>query len=96
MSHNDGNAVAFARKNQIKRPIGRGLLIAFLVMLVISSVIVFVLFRWHFSRSLYAQFNSKLTGAITYIENNTDADDLKQCLKTGVTSEKSSGRSSSG
>ena len=88
MSYNDGNAVAFARKNQIKRPIGRGLLIAFLVMLVISSVIVFVLFRWHFSRSLYAQFNSKLTGAITYIENNTDADDLKQCLKTGVTSEK--------
>lgn len=88
MQHNDGNSVGSERKNQIERPIGKGLIIAFLIMLIISSMIVFVLFHWHFSRSLYAQFNSKLTGAITYIENNTDADDLKNCLETGVPSEK--------
>ena len=75
-------------KNRIKNPIGRGLLIAIVVMLAVSSTIVFVLFRWHFSLSLYAQFDSRLTSVITYIEHHADADDLKNCIETGEHSEK--------
>jgi len=88
MKHDDKTSAGSTRTNHIKRPIGRGLLIAILAMILISGTLIFVLFRWHFSRSLYAQFDSKLTSAITYIEHNIDADDMKQCLETGKPSEK--------
>lgn len=88
MKHS-GNISAENKKNdRIKNPIGRGLFIAIVVMLLVSSSIVFVLFRWHFSQSLYAQFDSRLTSVITYIENHSDADDLKRCVETGEHSEK--------
>lgn len=88
MKHDDKTTVGSAHKNHIKRPMWRGLLIAMVAMILFSSSLVAVLLRWHFSRSLYEQFDSKLTSAITYIEHNIDADDMKQCLETGKTSEK--------
>lgn len=60
------------------------MIVMFAVLCVIMSVIASVFF----SRSLYAQFDAKLIGVITYIENNIDTEDMKTCLKTGVPSEK--------
>ena len=88
MDQNGSVPLAPARKNHIKHPMWRGLLIAILAMILISGALVALLLRWHFSRSLYEQFDSKISSAITYIEHNIDADDMKQCLETGVTSEK--------
>ena len=77
-----------ARERTVKKPIGRSLLFTMLVMFAILCALIFFVLRWLFSEALYDQFDSKLTGAVTYIENNTDADDLKTCLETGKTSEK--------
>lgn len=77
-----------ARERTVKKPIGRSLLITMLVMFAILCGLVFFVLRWLFSEALYDQFDSKLTGAVTYIENNVDADELKVCLETGKTSEK--------
>ena len=88
MEQNDKRTLPSESKNHIKRPMWRGLLIAIVAMILISGSLVAVLLRWHFSKSLYEQFDSKLSSAITYIEHNIDADDMKQCLQTGVPSEK--------
>lgn len=88
MEQNGSVPLSPARKNHIKHPMWRGLLIAILAMILISGALVALLLRWHFSKSLYEQFDSKISSAITYIEHNIDADDMKQCLETGVPSEK--------
>lgn len=88
MKDSGGVSTENKKEYRIRRPIGRGLLVAIAIMLVVSSVIVFALFRWHFTESLYEQFNLKLTSIITYIENNTDADDLRNCIETGEHSKK--------
>ncbi|MBO4217601.1 MAG: diguanylate cyclase [Clostridia bacterium] len=77
-----------ARERTVKKPIGRSLLITMLVMFAILCGLIFFVLRWLFSAALYDQFDSKLTGVVTYIENNVDADDLKVCLETGKPSEK--------
>ncbi|MBQ7700404.1 MAG: diguanylate cyclase [Clostridia bacterium] len=76
------------QKRHVKSPIRKSLLIMMIVMFAVLCVIMSVIASVFFSRSLYAQFDAKLIGVITYIENNIDADDMKTCLKTGVPSEK--------
>lgn len=40
------------------------------------------------SRPLYARYNDFLSDILLYVEHNTDADDLRECIRTGVPSEK--------
>lgn len=81
------NTNQIKEKGHVKAPIRRSLLLLMGVMFAILCVLVFILSYKFFPSALYAQFNSKLSGIITYIESNIDADDMKQCLATGETSE---------
>ena len=76
------------QSGHIKLPIRRSLLFMMVIMFVVLCVLIFILSSVFFRKELYSQFDSKLTGVITYIENNIDADDLKTCLETGEHSEK--------
>ena len=41
---------------------------------------------FQFSAALYRQYNDKLTGVLTYVDRQVDADDLRRCVETGVSS----------
>ena len=60
-----------------------GVLVLFVLGVVISAVVYGVMHRL-----LYDQYNDKLTQVATYVANNTDADDLAQCIATGQSSAK--------
>ena len=72
----------------VKNPIQRSLLIIVIVFMVLLSVSLALFAYRMFSQSLYADYNTRLTGVIELIEDVVDADDLEECLKTGVDSEK--------
>ncbi len=76
------------KAKRVKRPIRRSLLIVMISMFAVLCILLSIIASVFFSKALYAQFDSKLTGVITYVENNIDADDLKTCIDTGVTSAK--------
>jgi len=69
-----------------KRPIRRTLLVGcilFLVLLgLLFSCVTLILSR----RTLYRQYDTRLRHVVEYVEKNTDADDLRECIRTGVSS----------
>ena len=72
----------------VKWPIRGSLLIIMIGMFGVLCVLIYFLSSVFFSSALYAQYDSKLTGVVTYIEHNVDADDMKTCIQTGQHSEK--------
>ena len=76
------------QKRHVKLPIRRSLLLMMIIMFAVLCVLIFIVSRVYFEKNLYVQFDSKLAGVITYVENNIDADDMKKCLQTGEPSEK--------
>ncbi len=75
-------------ERRIKRPIRRTLFIRIGVLAVLlSALFSFISYRT-MSKTLYDNYNDKLTEVMTYIANNMDADDLEKCVETGVMSEK--------
>ena len=75
-------------KRHVKLPIRRSLLSIMVIMLAVLCVLIFIISYKAFPGALYAQFDSKLSGVISYIEHNIDADDMKTCIRTGERSAK--------
>lgn len=72
----------------VKRPIRRSVLIGGFGLLVLLCTLLSALSYLVFSTALYDRCDSKLANVITYVENNTDADDLALCVQTGEHSQK--------
>lgn len=72
------------KKKSIQRSLIFGSLACMLVLCLCLSVSAYFLF----SSALYARHRDTLAHVLTHVENQTDADDLRECLKTGVPSEK--------
>ncbi|MBR2699233.1 MAG: hypothetical protein IKE76_11640 [Clostridia bacterium] len=41
----------------------------------------------NYKRILYSEYESRITDILRYIEADIDADDLAECIRTGVESE---------
>ena len=74
--------------NVNKRPIKRALLFRCLVFILLLCILFVILSYFRFSKRLYLDYDSRLENVVDYVERHTDADDLRECIRTGVTSEK--------
>ncbi|MBQ7671208.1 MAG: PAS domain-containing protein [Clostridia bacterium] len=72
----------------VKRPIQRTVLLRGGLLMLLLCILFLGVSYYTFSRTLYRNFNDKLDTVITYVENQADPDDLANCVKTGVKSEK--------
>lgn len=88
MVENTGQKQGASGGSSVKRPIKRVLLIGGSALLLSLCVLLSVSSYLVFSSTLYAECDSKLDNVITYVENNTDADDLGRCVQTGKASAK--------
>ncbi|MBR6917700.1 MAG: GGDEF domain-containing protein, partial [Clostridia bacterium] len=75
-------------ESTIKKPIRRELLIKSMLILLIIGVLTSVLSYFFVSSALYKRYDSQLNNVLTYVDSMADADDLRECLESGVTSEK--------
>lgn len=76
------------KKERVKKPINRELIIRIIILLVVLSVIFTIVSSLIFSKNLLANTNSEIVNVIRYVENQIDVDDLDTCIKTGETSSK--------
>ena len=72
----------------VKRPIRRSLIVMLISMFAVIVILVTIVACVFFPNVLYDQFDEKITGVVDFIEAVIDADDMDQCIKTGVQSEK--------
>lgn len=73
-------------QRHIKRPIRRTLLIYSIIFLLLLSCAITMLCYYAFSKALYSTYNNDIKHVITYVENNIDSDDLRECLEKRETS----------
>ncbi len=71
-----------------KNPINRSILFGCMVFIMILSLLLSIYTHLAFSNALYAQYQARLRDVITYAEGCVDVDDLYECVRTGVSSEK--------
>lgn len=55
---------------------------------VVLSMILVLVTYFFYSNSLFKLYRSKISSVLTHVEKNIDADDLRECVRTGQTSEK--------
>lgn len=70
-------------KNILKRSI----LIETILFIVLLSAVLTVVHFQNYKRILYSEYESRITDILRYIEADIDADDLAECIRTGVESE---------
>ena len=73
---------------KIRKPIRKTFFVYSIIFMLVLSILVAIASYFVLSRNSYNNFQEKIGSAVTYIENNADADDLSECLKTKTTSEK--------
>jgi len=71
-----------------KSPINRSILIGCGALTVVLSLMLSLYTRMAFSNALYDQYGARLRDVVTAMEHCTDADDLRECIQTGVSSPK--------
>jgi len=71
-----------------KSPINRSILIGCGALIVVLSLMLSLYTRMAFSNALYDQYGARLRDVVTAVEHCTDADDLRTCIETGVSSPK--------
>lgn len=71
-----------------KKPIRRSLVIGCIAFIAALCVVLMFTSYLQTSKLLYKQYDQQLAHALHYVERITDADDLEECMETGVASEK--------
>ena len=69
-----------------KKPIQRSLLIGCVMFILFLCTALSLQSYCLFSAALYERYNDRLENILTYVESNTDAEDLAVCIESGVTS----------
>ena len=72
------------RKN--KSPINRSILIGCAGLIIVLGLLLSLQTRAMFSRALYDQYKTRLREVVTAVENCVDADDLRECIRSGTSS----------
>ena len=71
-----------------RRPIQRVILTGCILFIFAMVILFSIQAQYSIHKALYERYDAKLTEVLTFIESQTDNDDLMECLKTGVHSEK--------
>ncbi len=71
-----------------KSPINRSILIGCSALILVLSLLLSLQTYRSVSNAMYEQYNARLRDVATSVTHLTDADDLQQCLQTGVSSPK--------
>ncbi len=71
-----------------KSPISRSILIGCGGMIVVLSLLLSIQTRVAFTNALYDQYEARLRDVVTAVERSTDAEDLRECIRTGTSSPK--------
>lgn len=72
----------------VKRPMQRALIIGCMAFLLLLSGVMSVLSYRTFSSWFYQRYNSELAHVVKNVRDAVDVDDLQQCVRTGVPSQK--------
>ncbi len=70
-------------RKTIQKSVTVGCILSVLLLCVLLSVPCYLLF----SSALYRQYDARLGNVLSYVEHRTDADDLRQCIRSGQPSE---------
>ena len=73
--------------NEIRRPLKRSLLCGILLFVFVLCIVLIGAQYFTLRRSLYHQYESRISGILNYAESRIDADDLAECIRTGYESE---------
>jgi len=68
----------------IKRPIKRSLIIGSIIFALVLCLALGVISYSDYSQILYEQYQESITNLLNYAESHIDAEDLKECIDTGV------------
>lgn len=71
-----------------KSPINRSILIGCGALIIVLSLLLSLETRAAFTNALYDQYETRLRDVVTAVERSADADDLQECIRTGVSSPK--------
>ncbi len=71
-----------------KSPINRSIMSGCAFMIVVLSILLAVQSYYSISGALYSQYNARLSDVVISLEHNTDADDLRECMRTRTSSPK--------
>ena len=71
-----------------RRPIHRSLLIGYIIFTLLLCLILSFEAYFLFSSALYDHYDEKLREVISHVEYVIDADDMRECMRTGVSSPK--------
>ncbi len=71
-----------------KKPIHRSLILGSALFITFMCFLLSVQSYLTFSKSLYKRYDDRLDNILNYVHSQMDADDLYNCVQTGVTSEK--------
>lgn len=73
---------------KVKRPLNRSIVIVFSIFIGLLCIISSVLFYLVYTRNMYKRYERQLDSVVTYVEAHIDHDDMANCAKTYVESEK--------
>ena len=71
-----------------KSPINRSIAIGSAGLIIALSLLLSFQTRVAFSDALYDQYEARLKDVVSAVERSADVDDLRECIKTGVSSPK--------
>jgi diguanylate cyclase (GGDEF)-like protein len=71
-----------------KSPINRSIIIGCAALIVALSLLLSLQTRMSFSDALYEQYDARLKNVLMSVEHETDVDDLRECIESGVSSPK--------
>ena len=74
--------------SEFKRPLKRSMFIGCSVFIALMCLVLSVLAYRTFTRSLYKSYNDRMIDIIEYVRSHIDDDDLAECVRTYVDSEK--------
>ena len=71
-----------------KKPLRRSILIGTVLFILLLCAVLSVAHYQGYRRTLYSQYEARIADILRYIEAEIDTDDLAECIRTGVESEK--------
>ena len=74
--------------NEIRKPLKRSLLFGIALLVIVLCVCLIGAQYFTIRRSLYRQYESRISSILNYAENGIDTDDLAECIRSGEESEK--------
>ena len=74
--------------SRIKRPLSRSVIIVCAIFIGLLCAVFSVLTYQLYTRAMYDRYEKQLSSVLTYIEHHIDHDDMAECAKTFVESEK--------